>query len=115
MGSEYRLPLGEVGGVAASLWLDFGRMARGIAWDVGLDLETVPRHLRAASYEGLLGVGVDHWDMLRTDTVEDDLTLLVERVARTREILRGVDVAGHRPALSATPGAPPSCAPPSRP
>jgi hypothetical protein len=94
LGSEYRLPLGEAGGVAASLWLDFGRMSRGIVWEVGLNLERVPRHMSTASYEGLLGVGVDHWDMLRTDTVEADLTMLVERVARTLEILQGVEWQG---------------------
>jgi hypothetical protein len=94
LGSEYSLSLGQASGVAASLWLDFGRMARGIAWEVGLDLDNVPRHLRAASYEGLLGVGLNYWNVLRTDTVEADLTLLVERVARTLEILQGVDWQG---------------------
>lgn len=90
-GSEYRLALGQAGGVAATLCLDFGRMARGIAWEVELEIAGLPRHLRAASYETLLGVGVGQWDVFRTDTVEVDLALLVQRVGQALGMLKGVD------------------------
>jgi hypothetical protein len=44
----------------------------------------------SASYEGLLGIAVNGWDILRTDLVEPDLALLVARVERTVAMLGGV-------------------------
>lgn len=90
LGAEFRMPLGQAGGAALSLWLDFGGMARGIRWAVEVGVPDARGMPPSASYEGLLGIAVNGWDILRTDLVEPDIALLVARVERTVAMLGGV-------------------------
>jgi len=88
-GTEYQVPLGPVGTASLALRLDFGGMARGLRWAVTV---TGAGGLRygAASYEELLGLPAPEWDVLRTDRLNDDLALLLERVEGCLSLVRGV-------------------------
>jgi hypothetical protein len=90
-GGECELPLGPVGAASLRLWLDFGRRARGVTWAVEVTEAATGRRLGMQSYEGLLGFAVADWNVLRSDTMEPDMALLVERIGEALAIIGSVD------------------------
>lgn len=87
-GGEFDLPLGTLGAASLRLWLDFGKRARGLAWGVEVSEVATRRRLGMHSHDGLLGFAAADWDVLRTDTMEADMALLVERIDAALAIIR---------------------------
>lgn len=88
---EYAMDL-PGGAIPLRLWLDFGGFTRGLRWEVSVAQRYLPRNLHSvgSSYEQLLGIVVGDWDLLRTDRIEEDATLLMERIDAASRVLCAV-------------------------
>ncbi len=89
-GGEWAVEV-PVGRTTASLCFDFGRVGRGMRYEVRMPPRPGVASPVWLSYESLIGIRFGDWDMLRSDRVDAQVDLLLPRIARVLDALATVD------------------------